>query len=44
MDISNLAAIVDPSAPDELPFIIQLSPEGDEELRLSYDEGRRRRA
>jgi long-chain acyl-CoA synthetase len=42
MGISNLAAIVDPSAPDELPFIIQLSPEGDEELRLSYDEGRRR--
>jgi long-chain acyl-CoA synthetase len=42
MGISNLAAIVDPSAPDELPFIIQLSPEGDEELRLSYGEGRRR--
>src|SRR5258708_10840791 len=42
MGINNLAAIVDPSAPDELPFIVQLSPEGDEELRLSYGEGRRR--
>jgi len=42
MGISNLAAIVDPSAPDELPFIVQLTPDGGEELRLSYGEARRR--
>src|SRR5882724_1765664 len=44
MGISNLAAIVDPSAPDELAFIVQLTPDGDEELRLSYGEARRRTA
>jgi acyl-CoA synthetase (AMP-forming)/AMP-acid ligase II len=38
----NLASILDPSAPDDRPLIIQLSPEGDEQLRLSYGAGRRR--
>jgi long-chain acyl-CoA synthetase len=42
MTLSNLAAILDPAAPDDRPFIIQLSPGGDEELRLSYGDGRRR--
>jgi acyl-CoA synthetase (AMP-forming)/AMP-acid ligase II len=42
MTISNLAAILDPSAPDDRCFIIQLSPEADEELRLSWGEARRR--
>ena len=42
MTPSNLAAILDPTAPDDRPLIIQLSPEGDEELRLSYGAGRRR--
>ena len=42
MTLSNLAAILDPAAPDNRAFIIQLSPEGDEELRLSYGEGRAR--
>jgi long-chain acyl-CoA synthetase len=42
MSLKNLAAILDPAAPDERPLIIQLSPEGQEELRLSYGEGRRR--
>ena len=42
MSLKNLAAILDPAAPDDRPLIIQLSPEGDEELRLSYGEGRRR--
>ncbi|MBM3649075.1 MAG: acyl--CoA ligase [Alphaproteobacteria bacterium] len=42
MSIRNLAAILDPAAPDERPLIIQLSPDGDEEQRLSYGEGRRR--
>lgn len=42
MDLKNLAAILDPAAPDDRPFIVQLSPEGDEQLRLSYGEGRRR--
>ena len=41
MDLKNLAAILDPAAPDDRPLIIQLSPEGDEELRLSYGEGAR---
>ncbi|MBV8392669.1 MAG: acyl--CoA ligase [Alphaproteobacteria bacterium] len=38
----NLAAILDPTVPDNRDFIIQVSPEGDEEFRLSYGEGRRR--
>ncbi len=42
MSLKNLAAILDPAAPDDRPLIIQLSPEGDEELRLSYGEGRQR--
>jgi acyl-CoA synthetase (AMP-forming)/AMP-acid ligase II len=42
MSLRNLAAILDPAAPDERPLIIQLSPEGDEELRLGYGAGRQR--
>ena len=42
MSLTNLAAILDPAAPDERPFIVQLSPEGDEQSRLSYGDGRRR--
>jgi len=42
MSLKNLAAILDPAAPDDRPLIIQLSSEGDEELRLSYGEGRKR--
>ena len=42
MTISNLAAILDPAAPDTQDFIIQVSPEADEELRLSYGEARAR--
>ena len=42
MSLTNLAAILDPTAPDDRPFIVQLSPEGDEQLRLSYGEARRR--
>jgi acyl-CoA synthetase (AMP-forming)/AMP-acid ligase II len=40
--VSNLAAILDPSAPDDRDFIIQLSPDGDEELRLTWGDARRR--
>src|SRR5471032_1388030 len=42
MGLTNLAAILDPAAPDDRPFIIQVSPEADEELRLSYGEARGR--
>ena len=42
MSLKNLAAILDPAAPDDRPLIIQLSPEGDEGCRLSYGEARRR--
>ena len=42
MTLKNLAAILDPAAPDDRSLIIQVSPEGDEQLRLSYGEGRRR--
>jgi long-chain acyl-CoA synthetase len=42
MTLKNLAAILDPAAPDDRPLIIEVSPEGDERLRLSYGEGRRR--
>ena len=42
MTLKNLAAILDPQAPHDRPFIIQLSPEGDEQFRLSYGEGRQR--
>ena len=40
--VKNLAAILDPTAPDDRPLIIQLSPDADEQLRISYGEGRRR--
>ncbi|MBN9085679.1 MAG: acyl--CoA ligase [Reyranella sp.] len=42
MTITNLAAILDPDAPDDRDFIIQLSPEAEEELRLSWGEARAR--
>ena len=42
MSLKNLAAILDPAAPDDRPFIVELSPEGDEQFRLSYGEGRAR--
>ena len=42
MTISNLAAILDPAAPDDRPFIIELSPGGDEQSRLSYGGARAR--
>lgn len=42
MTISNLAAILDPTAPDDRPFIIELSPDGGECGRLSYGEARAR--
>jgi acyl-CoA synthetase (AMP-forming)/AMP-acid ligase II len=40
--ITNLAAILDPSAPDDRDFVVQLSPEADEELRLNWGQGRAR--
>ena len=42
MGLTNLAAILDPAAPDDRAFIIQVSPEADEELRLSYGQARSR--
>jgi acyl-coenzyme A synthetase/AMP-(fatty) acid ligase len=42
MSLKNLAAILDPDAPDDRALIIEVSPEGNERLRLSYGEGRRR--
>jgi acyl-CoA synthetase (AMP-forming)/AMP-acid ligase II len=42
MDLKNLAAILDPAAPDDRPFIIQLSPDGDEQLQLDYGQARKR--
>ncbi len=42
MTISNLGAILDPTAPDDRPFIIELSPDGDERGRLSYGGARAR--
>lgn len=42
MGLTNLAAILDPAAPDERPFVIEVSPEADEQLRLSYGAARRR--
>jgi acyl-CoA synthetase (AMP-forming)/AMP-acid ligase II len=41
LSLKNLAAILDPAAPDDRPLIIQLAPDGREERRLSYGEGRR---
>jgi acyl-CoA synthetase (AMP-forming)/AMP-acid ligase II len=42
MSVTNLAAILDPAAPDDRPLVIQLSPEGEEQHRLTYGEGRKR--
>jgi long-chain acyl-CoA synthetase len=42
VSLKNLGAIVDPTAPDDRPLIVQVSPEGDEQFGLSYGEGRRR--
>jgi len=42
MNLKNLAAILDPAAPDDRDFIIQLTPDGDEEARISYGAARRR--
>jgi long-chain acyl-CoA synthetase len=42
MSLKNLAAILDPNAPDDRALIIEVSPEGNEKLHLSYGEGRRR--
>ena len=42
MPLTNLAAILDPAAPDDRPFIIQVSPDADEERRFSYGEARAR--
>ncbi|HEY4165460.1 MAG TPA: AMP-binding protein, partial [Reyranella sp.] len=42
MTISNLASILDPAAPDDRVFIVQLSPEADEELRLTWGQARAR--
>src|SRR5476649_2931504 len=42
MSITNLAAILDPAVPDSRDFIVQLSTEGCEQLRLSYGEARGR--
>ncbi len=39
MSLKNLTAILDPAAPDDRPLVIELSPEGGEQLRLSYGEG-----
>ncbi len=42
MSLKNLAAILDPTAPDSRDFVVQLSPEGEEQFRLTYGEARRR--
>ena len=42
MNLKNLASILDPAAPDTRPFIVQVSPDADEMLRLSYGQARRR--
>jgi len=42
MGPKNLADILDRAAPDDRPLIVELSPEGDEQRRLTYGEGRRR--
>src|SRR5260370_36010416 len=44
MSLKNLAAILDPNAADDRPLIVEVSPEGNEKLHLSYGEGRRRSA
>ena len=40
MGARNLGDILDRTAPDDRPLIVQLSPDGDEQLRLSYEIGR----
>ena len=42
MSLSNLADLLDRTAPDDRPLIVQVSPDGDEDLRLTYGEGRQR--
>src|SRR5260370_35821958 len=42
MSLKNLAAILDPNAADDRPLIVEVSPEGNEKLHLSYGKGRRR--
>jgi acyl-CoA synthetase (AMP-forming)/AMP-acid ligase II len=42
MSPRNLAAILDPAVPDDRAFIVQLAPDGEEQFRLSYGEGRKR--
>jgi len=42
MSLKNLAAILNPDAPDDRPLIIEVSPGGDEKRHLSYGDGRRR--
>ena len=37
---SNLAAILDPSAPDAQPFVIELAPDGSERRQVSWGEAR----
>jgi len=38
MTLKNLAAILDPDASDDRSLIIQVSPEGDEQLRRLYEQ------
>lgn len=40
MKLKNLAAILDSTAPNDRPLIIELSPEGDEQRRLTYGDSR----
>src|SRR5579864_5264252 len=42
MILKNLAAILDPAAPDSRDFLIELDPEANERQRLTYGEARRR--
>jgi acyl-CoA synthetase (AMP-forming)/AMP-acid ligase II len=42
MAVTNLAAILDPAAPDDRPFVIQLTPDAEEMLRITYGQARRR--
>jgi len=39
-DLANLAEILDPAAPDELPFVIELDRNGEECRRVSWGEAR----
>src|SRR5215469_15119591 len=42
MTLKNLAAILDPTAPDGRDFIIELDPDANERRRLSYGAARQR--